>query len=249
MQIIPAIDLKGGRCVRLVEGRADSAKVYDGDPVEVARSYQTSGALLIHVVDLDGAFLGSASDNQETIGRIARELTIPIEVGGGIRSLDDIRLVRDIGARYVILGTLAVERPDIVEAAVKEMGGRVVVAIDARGSQVSTRGWTRRSGIDASTLAKTVVSAGVRRIIYTDITRDGKLEGPNLRMTRQIALDSGVRTTASGGVSSLQDIRDLCEIEVFGVDSCIVGKALYEGRFTLEDAILAGGKNRLVFLR
>jgi phosphoribosylformimino-5-aminoimidazole carboxamide ribotide isomerase len=240
MRIIPAIDLKNGLCVRLVEGRAESAKIYDVDPLEIARLYQAGGAEVIHVVDLDGAFLGAASDNQKIIRRIAQQVSIPIEVGGGIRSIEDIRTLRGAGVDYIILGTLAVENPDVVEVAVREMPGAVVVAIDAWGLRVSVRGWTEETSVDAIDLARRMVGAGVRRIIYTDISRDGKLAGPNVELTRLVAAESGAQVTASGGIATLEDIRDLCGIQSFGVDSCIVGKALYEGRFTLEQAIVVG---------
>ncbi|HSO76123.1 MAG TPA: 1-(5-phosphoribosyl)-5-[(5-phosphoribosylamino)methylideneamino]imidazole-4-carboxamide isomerase [Blastocatellia bacterium] len=240
MQIIPAIDLKNGLCVRLTEGRPESAKVYDRDPVEVARGYQRAGARLIHVVDLDGAFLHAASGNQEIIRRIATEVDIPIEVGGGVRSLEYIRtLLRDIGAKHVILGTLAVEQPVVLGQALAEFGESIIVGIDARGSEVAIRGWTDATRVDAFELARRVAEAGAQRIIYTDIARDGRLEGPNFAMTGELARRSGLKVTASGGVSSLEDIARLCELEADGVDSVIVGKALYEGRFTLEEAIEA----------
>jgi phosphoribosylformimino-5-aminoimidazole carboxamide ribotide isomerase len=244
MRIIPAIDLKGGRCVRLTEGREDTARVYDRDPLEVARGYESAGAPLIHLVDLDGAFRGAASENQKIICRIIEEITTPVEVGGGIRSMEDIRnLIENIGAQFVIVGTIAVERSELLARAVDEFGERIIVGIDARGSGVATRGWTEETAVDALDLAKRVVSLGVRRVIYTDIARDGRLAGPNLEMTRQIALTSGARVTASGGISSLEDIERLCELESDGVDSIITGKALYENRFTLEDALQVTNKH------
>jgi len=239
MIVIPAIDLKGGLCVRLVEGREESAKVYDRDPLEVAMNYQSAGAELIHVVDLDGAFLGATSENQKIIRRIAEEISVPIEVGGGVRSIDDIaNLMEQVGARFVILGTIAVERPELIEEAVSRFGDSIVVGIDARDGRVATRGWTEATSTDAIELARRVAQAGVERIIYTDIAKDGRLAGPNFEMTRRIAQESKARVTASGGVASLEDIRRLCELETEGVDSAIVGKALYESRFTLEEAIL-----------
>lgn len=224
--------------MRLVEGSAASTKVYQGDPIEVAGRYQAAGAELIHVVDLDGAFLGAASDNQMIIKRICSEVSIPIEVGGGVRTIADVdNLIRNIGARYVILGTVAVERPDILAEAITEFGDSIMAGIDARGPEVATRGWTERTTSDARSLAREMAEMGVGRIIYTDITRDGKLAGPNLDMTRELARAAGIRVTASGGISSLDDITRLCELEPDGVDSAIVGKALYENRFTLEEAI------------
>jgi phosphoribosylformimino-5-aminoimidazole carboxamide ribotide isomerase len=244
MQILPAIDLKNGRCVRLVEGREDSAKVYTSDPLEVARSYERDGATLIHIVDLDGAFLGAASENQKIIRQITQEINIPVEVGGGVRSLADIEnLIANIGARFVIIGTLAVEQPQMVAEAVQRFGDAIVIGIDARGREVATRGWTEQTTIDACELAGQMVALGVARIIYTDITRDGKLQGVNVELTRAVAETSGARVTASGGVASLDDITRLLEVESYGVGSVIIGKALYENRFTLKEALaIAGGQ-------
>src|SRR5215831_5330080 len=237
MLVIPAIDLRGGRCVRLVEGRRQSETVYDRDPIEVALAYEEAGAHLIHVVDLDGAFLGNASANQKIVRQITRSVSVPIETGGGIRTLSDIDvLLRDVGVRFCIIGTLAVEHPEIAARALADFGDAIIVGIDARGSEVATRGWTQAASISAGELAQRVAELGAQRIIYTDIARDGKLGGPNLEATRDIAVAFGRATTASGGISSLDDITSLCEIEPYGVDSCIVGKALYEGRFTLEEA-------------
>lgn len=238
MLIVPAIDLKNGRCVRLIQGSQESATTYDRDPLEVARSYESDGAERIHVVDLDGAFLGGASENQTIIRSITSNVKVPVEVGGGVRSIDDIRtLLEDVDARYVIVGTLAIENPDALEEAINIFGDSIIVGIDARGKSVATRGWTETTKIEALELARRVASLGARRIIFTDIARDGRLAGPNLEVTREIARVSGVPVTASGGVSSLEDIERLCALEADGVDSVIIGKALYEGRFTLRDAI------------
>jgi phosphoribosylformimino-5-aminoimidazole carboxamide ribotide isomerase len=165
---------------------------------------------------------------------------LPVEVGGGVRSLDDIaNLIENIGARFVILGTIAVENPELLEKAVSRFGDAIVVGIDARDGKAATRGWTEATGTDALELARHVAQLGVQRIIYTDIAKDGRLAGPNFEMTGRIALESKLRVTASGGVASLEDIRKLCELESDGVDSAIIGKALYENRFTLEEAIAA----------
>jgi phosphoribosylformimino-5-aminoimidazole carboxamide ribotide isomerase len=238
MLVIPAIDLKAGRCVRLAEGLEASAKIYERDPVEVARSYESEGAQLIHIVDLDGAFLGVCSKNREIVRRIVSEVKTPVEVGGGVRSIDDVRtLLEDVGARYVIVGTLAVENPHELETAINEFGDAIIVGIDARGRSVATHGWVEATQVDAIELARRVASLGAQRIIYTDISRDGRLEGPNIEMTLRIAEASGIRVTASGGISSLEDIERLCLLEAHGVDSVIVGKALYEGRLTLQAAL------------
>ena len=226
--------------MRLTEGREDSARIYDRDPVEVAREYESAGARLIHVVDLDGAFLGAASENQKIIRRIRDEVNVPLEVGGGVRSVDDIRnLLESVGARYVIVGTLAIENPRALEQSIIRFGDSIIVGIDARAGQVATRGWTETTEVDALAFARQIVSLGVERIIYTDISRDGRLAGPNFEMTRDMARVSTARVTASGGVSSLEDIIELCALEADGVDSVIVGKALYEKRFTLKEALEA----------
>ena len=236
--------------MRLTEGREDSARVYDRDPVEVAREYESAGARLIHVVDLDGAFLGAASENQKIIRRIADEVNIPLEVGGGVRSVDDIRnLLESVGARYVIVGTLAIENPRALEQSINQFGDSIVVGIDARGRQVATRGWTETTEVDALAFASQVASLGVERIIYTDIARDGRLAGPNFEMTREVALASAARVTASGGISSLEDIQKLCALEADGVDSVIIGKALYENRFTLKEALEVASRSESGFLK
>ena len=238
MLVIPAIDLKAGRCVRLTEGLEASAKIYERDPVEVARSYESEGAQLIHIVDLDGAFLGVSSKNREIVRRIVSEVKTPVEIGGGVRSIDDVRtLLEDVGARYVIVGTLAVENFHELETAINEFGDAIIVGIDARGRSVATHGWVEATQVDAIEFARRVASLGAQRIIYTDISRDGRLEGPNIEMTLRIAEASGIRVTASGGISSLEDIERLCLLEPHGVDSVIVGKALYEGRLTLQAAL------------
>src|SRR5262245_24602133 len=238
MRIIPAIDLRAGRVVRLVEGRQDSTTTYDKDPLAAALQYEAQGASLIHVVDLDAAFRVGGSVNREIIASLVEAVTLPIQVGGGVRSIADIDLlVQNMGARYVVLGTLAVEQPQVVAQAAARFGDSIVVGIDARGREVASHGWTRPSSIDAVSLAQQMADLGIQRIIYTDITRDGKLEGPNLETTREIALGSGLRITASGGISSIEDLQRLASLEVDGCDSCIVGKAIYEGRFTLKQAV------------
>jgi len=237
MLIIPAIDLKAGRCVRLVEGREQSAKVYDRDPVEVACGYKEEGARLIHVVDLDGAFPGTESENLLIIRRIVEQTALPVEAGGGVRSLADIeRLLCDVGVRYVIAGTLAVEDPDLVASAVARFGDRIVAGIDARGSQVATRGWTETTEIDAFALARRMVEIGIERIIYTDISRDGTLSEPSYAATAALVRTDGPMIIASGGVGRLEHLRQLANI---GVEAAIVGKALYTGDIRLAEAIEA----------
>jgi phosphoribosylformimino-5-aminoimidazole carboxamide ribotide isomerase len=237
MLIIPAIDLKDGQCVRLTQGRKQAVKVYDGDPVEIARSFEAAGARMLHVVDLDGAFEGGVSRNRKTVRKIIRSIDIPVQFGGGLRSVSDIQQLIEFGAAQVVIGTLAAESPDTLERFVQLFGFRICVGIDARGGQVLTRGWEKAEAISAIDLSRRVADAGIDRIVYTDVARDGTLEGVNVEQTCTIARESGLRVTASGGVSSLDDIRQLQSAASSGVDSVIIGKALYESRFTLQEAL------------
>ncbi|HVF56369.1 MAG TPA: 1-(5-phosphoribosyl)-5-[(5-phosphoribosylamino)methylideneamino]imidazole-4-carboxamide isomerase [Pyrinomonadaceae bacterium] len=239
MLIIPAIDLKDGRCVRLTQGRKTDVTVYDGDPVEIARRYEDAGARMLHVVDLDGAFADSNSRNRKVVRRIIRSIEIPVQFGGGLRSVTDVQQMIEYGAAQVVTGTLAAESPETLEKFVQLFGFRICVGIDARRGAVLTHGWEREVKLSATELARRVADAGVDRIVYTDAARDGTLEGVNLEQTCAIARESGLRVTASGGVSSLKDIEELKNIRRCGVDSVIVGKALYEGRFTLQEALRA----------
>jgi phosphoribosylformimino-5-aminoimidazole carboxamide ribotide isomerase len=237
MIILPAIDLRNGRCVRLVQGRKDSAKVYDGDPVDVAKAFAVSGAEMLHVVDLDGAFAEPNSANRQVLGDIIRAVDIPIQFGGGLRRSQDVEEVIELGVARVVLGTVAVESPDILTELIRRFGPRhIAVGIDAQNGRVVTHGWEHTEPISALTLAGTVAERGVERIIYTDVARDGMLHGPNIEQTCLIA-GAGVKVTASGGVSSLQDLKDLQAVSGLGIDSVIVGKAFYERRFTLEEAL------------
>lgn len=238
MLIIPAIDLKDGRCVRLTQGRKADVKVYDGDPVEIAKRFEDAGARMLHVVDLDGAFVGGDSRNRKVVRRIIRALEIPVQFGGGLRSVGDVQQMIEYGAAQVVIGTLAAESPETLESFVQLFGFRIAVGIDARNGQVVTRGWEKQEQISAVQLAQRVADAGVDRIVYTDVARDGMLEGVNLEQTCTIARESGLRVTASGGVSSLAEIERLQEVRECGVDSVIIGKAIYEGRFTLQEALL-----------
>jgi phosphoribosylformimino-5-aminoimidazole carboxamide ribotide isomerase len=244
--IIPAIDLRDGCCVRLTQGRKDNATVYDGDPIEIARSYEAGGAQMIHVVDLDGAFANPNSRNRQVLRQIIFAVTIPVQFGGGLRSLEDVAQVIELGVARVVIGTLAVEAPTILDQALGLFGAdRIAVGIDARNGQVLTRGWEKEQNLSALELAQKVASMGIERIIYTDVARDGMLTGVNVEQTCAIARESGLKVTASGGVSSLKDIKRLKDASECGIDSVIVGKALYEGRFSLKDAINEGGVPRL----
>ena len=237
MLIIPAIDLKDGKCVRLTQGSRHDVKVYADEPLEMAQSFRRAGAELLHVVDLDGAFADRQSPNRAVAERIIREVGIPVQFGGGLRRLEDVEQLIEAGAARVIIGTVAAESTYLLSLVIKRFGSRNSVGIDGRGGRVVTHGWEREGGIEALELAQRVAAAGVERIVYTDVARDGMLGGVNLEQTCRIARESGLKVTASGGVSSLDDIRRLREISACGVDSVIVGKALYEGRFTLAEAL------------
>jgi phosphoribosylformimino-5-aminoimidazole carboxamide ribotide isomerase len=239
MLIIPAIDLKNGLCVRLLQGRKSDVTVYNDDPVQVAREFAAAGAEMIHVVDLDGAFREAESPNRAVVRRIVDAVDVAIEFGGGVRSLDDVRQLCDAGVARVVLGTVAAESPSMLRDFVNTFGSQICVGIDARDGRVMTRGWETATSLVATDLARSVAECGVERIIYTDIARDGALVGPNIQQTLAVAEAANLKVTASGGVSSLDDIKRLGDVGDERVDSVIVGKALYEGKFTLEEAISA----------
>jgi phosphoribosylformimino-5-aminoimidazole carboxamide ribotide isomerase len=240
MLIIPSIDLKDGRCVRLTRGRQTEVTVYDGDPVAIAQRFQTDGARMLHVVDLDGAFAGGSSANRKVVRRIIRALDIPVQFGGGIRTVADVQQVIEFGAAQVVIGTVAAEEPETLENFVQLFGFRICVGIDARDRHVVTHGWVKQEELSAVELALRVADAGIDRIVYTDVSRDGMLEGPNVEQACMLARESGLRVTASGGVGSLEDIGRLRAVGDCGVDSVIIGKAFYEGRFTLPEALRVG---------
>lgn len=233
MIIFPAIDLRGGKCVRLIQGDFGKETVYSDDPQATALKWQSMGAKFLHVVDLDGARVGSPQ-NLDAIKKILDAVNIPIEVGGGIRTLDDAEELLSLGVRRVILGSVAVENISLVEAAVKKFGDKIVVGIDARGGFVAVHGWEKSSAVTVGVLAKKIVAAGVKTIIYTDISKDGMLSGVNPDSFANLQKFSGAEIVASGGVKSLEDIRVLKSAEIVGV---IVGKAIYTGALDLSAAI------------
>ncbi len=239
MLVIPAIDLKNGLCVRLLQGRKSEMTIYNENPVEVAREFAAAGARMIHVVDLDGAFRESDSPNRAVVREIIEAVDVPVEFGGGIRTLEDVRQLCDAGVARVVLGTVAAELPSKLKDFVRSFGSKICVGIDARDGRVMTRGWETASPLKTVDLARSVAECGVERVIYTDIARDGALTGPNIQQTLAVAEAANVRVTASGGVSSLDDIKRLRDAGDVRIDSVIVGKALYEGKFRLEEAILA----------
>jgi phosphoribosylformimino-5-aminoimidazole carboxamide ribotide isomerase len=242
--IFPAIDLKEGRCVRLRQGRADEVTVYSGDPVDMARQWEAAGATYLHVVDLDGAFQGRPV-HTEVIGRIARALSIPVEVGGGLRTDADLRAVLDAGAARAIIGTRAFAEPEKLEALAREFGEKLVVGIDARDGRVQIKGWVETSALSAVDLARTADQTGVKTLIYTDTATDGMLDGPNVKAVTELCRAVKCRVVASGGVSKVADVRALCDLRLANLDGVIVGKALYEGRVTLADLLKESGQGKV----
>ncbi len=238
MIIYPAIDMRQGKCVRLLQGEASRETVYFDDPVSVALRWEAEGAQWLHLVDLDGAMTADRQ-NRALAKRIIRTLKIPVQLGGGLRQMEDLEEIFSAGVSRAILGTAAVNDRDFLMAALERFGGRIGVGIDARNGQVATKGWQQLESLSALDFAKSLGALGVRRLVYTDISRDGMLTGSNVAATRQVAEESGLTVIASGGVSSLVDLRQLKSLEVCGVEGIIVGKALYERKFTLAEALAA----------
>lgn len=229
--IFPAIDIKDGKCVRLVQGEPGTVKIYSPDAVKMAILWRGENAKTLHVVDLDGAFEGHLR-NLDIIKKVVDAVDIPIQLGGGIRTYEEVKKLLEIGVYRVVLGTAAIEDPDLVKRVIKDFGMRkIAVGIDAKNGVVMTQGWQHDSGVDAISLALKMKELGACRIIYTDITRDGMMTGPNFDATKEMAVKTGLRITASGGVSGFKDLIRMQELEKFGVDSVIVGKALYENKF------------------
>ena len=235
-ELIPAIDLKGGKCVRLQEGIASRSTEYSDDPVSMALHWEEQGATRLHLVDLDGAFSGESA-HLDIARSIFKALKIPVQFGGGLRTLDQIAAIMDLGAERAILGTAAVENPDIVREAVKRYPGGIVAGIDARRGSVVLRGWVEETVVPAVDLARRMKDAGVPRIIYTDVARDGMLRGVNFDETENICRESEIRVIASGGVSSLADVRTLWERRSCGIEGVILGRALYDRKVDFADLL------------
>lgn len=234
LAVIPAIDLKGGRCVRLRQGRAEDVTVYSDDPVDMAKRWVSEGARYLHVVDLDGAFEGHPV-HTGIIARIARAISIPLEVGGGLRTEEDIRSVLASGADRAIVGTRALQDPAVLSAWAGEFGSHLAVGIDARNGLVQIRGWVETTGTRAVDLAATADRAGVQTLIYTDTATDGMLGGVNARAVDEICAAVRCQVIASGGVSSAADMQSLRGLKRENLAGAIVGKALYEGTVRLAD--------------
>ena len=236
MIVIPAIDLKEGRCVRLVQGDMNQETVYSDTPVEMARHWESQGAELLHVVDLDGAVEGRPK-NLELIQQIVKALTIPVEVGGGIRTAETIKSYLNAGVDRVVIGTRAAEDPEFIAQVCKAYPGKIVAGIDAKGGYVAVRGWTDTSSRPATELAKEMEAAGVAAIIFTDIQRDGMETGPNIESTKSLAETVDLPVIASGGIAGLKDIEALLAVESAGIAGAITGRAIYTGALNLKEAI------------
>ena len=236
MIVIPAVDIKEGRCVRLKQGRMAEEKVYSDDPVQVAETWHSQGAERIHLVDLDGA-VGGKRVNGEVIRKIARSVAVPVELGGGIRNLASIEFYLEAGVQWVILGTAACKDPKMVEEACRRFPGRVMLAIDARAGRVAVEGWTEDTKRSAIDVAGPFDGQGIAAVVYTDIQRDGMSVGPNLRATGELARALKTPVIASGGISGLEDIRKVMTLSGQGVVGVITGRALYEGTLDLGEAI------------
>jgi len=239
LQIIPAVDIRGGRCVRLLQGRFDQETVFADDPVEMAVHWVSLGAERLHVVDLDGARTGRPQ-NTDNVARVVAALRIPVQVGGGIRTAETARRMLDLGVDRVVIGTSAVLDRDLARAMFETFGEQVALGLDAREGLVATHGWQEVSDLKVVEFAREMERLGARRIIHTDIGRDGMLEGVNLVAMEGLAKAVQIPVIASGGVTSIDDIRDLKKLEPLGIEGVIVGKALYTGSLQLEEAIAAG---------
>ena len=235
MLLIPAIDLKNGRCVRLLQGEAAAETVYSDDPAAMARTFEDAGAKRLHLVDLDGAFLGKGA-NLASIRSILKNISIPVQLGGGLRTAENIEQMFEIGVSSVIVGTMAVKNPDVLEDVIQRFSGeKIILGIDARNRKVSIEGWQEGTEIDDVEFALRWKKLGIQRIVFTDIARDGMLSGPNMEALRDFARRTGLKIVASGGISSMDDLEKLKTLEVDGVDQVISGKAIYEGKLDLKE--------------
>lgn len=234
MQLYPAIDIKGGKCVRLTQGLFDNVKVYSDIPSDMAKLWTSQGATFLHLVDLDGALAGR-SVNESVIESIVSSVNVPVQIGGGIRSREAVKNMLNLGVRRVIIGTKAVENPEFIKELIDEFGPeRIVVGIDAKDGMVAIEGWGKVSSIHAAVLCSQMKTFGVRHIVYTDISRDGMMTGPNVPATKKLTDETEIDIIASGGVSCMEDLQELYSQ---GIRGAIIGKALYERRVDLREAL------------
>lgn len=243
MNVIPAIDLLDGRCVRLYQGDYSQSETFNENPVDVAKQWADQGASRLHLVDLDGAKAGQPV-NQKSIEAIVKAVDLPVQLGGGLRNYASVANVLALGVERAILGTVAVEEPELVGELCQEFPGQIVVGIDARNGKVATKGWLETSEVLATDLAIRMAKLGVAAIVYTDIHRDGTMAGPNIPALRELASGVGIEAIASGGISSITDLLGLLALEPLGVKAAIVGRALYTGDIILKEAIQAVGNGR-----
>jgi len=236
MLLIPAIDIRGGNCVRLVQGKLEQETIFSKDPIFVAKLWQAQGAKRIHIVDLDGAFSG-VIQNLELIAEIVKSTSVPIQVGGGIRDMDTIERVLSSGVSKVILGTSAIYHTETLKKGLKKFGDKIMVSIDSLDGKVAIGGWKEITAVRAVDLGKRMEEIGVREIVFTDIKKDGLLKGPNVKGIKAFAQKVGVPVIACGGISSLDDVKKIKELEQYGVYGMIIGKALYTGNIKLQEAI------------
>ncbi|MEH2397095.1 1-(5-phosphoribosyl)-5-[(5-phosphoribosylamino)methylideneamino]imidazole-4-carboxamide isomerase [Nostoc sp.] len=244
MDVIPAIDLLEGRCVRLYQGDYDRSQVFSENPADVAKQWVAQGATRLHIVDLDGAKAGKVV-NLGAIEAIVHAVSVPIEIGGGLRDRTSVQQLFNLGVQWAILGTIAVEQPQLVQQLCEEFPGQIIIGIDARNGRVATRGWLETSEVLATQLAVQMQELGAAAIIYTDIHRDGTLTGPNFEALQELAAVISIPIIASGGVSSVTNLLSLLALEPQGVTGVIVGRALYTGDILLKEALRAIGPGRI----
>ena len=237
MEIIPAVDIRDGKCVRLAQGDYARETVFGDDPIAMARQWAAQGATRIHVVDLDGARSGVAS-NAPIVQAIARSVSVPVQTGGGMRSMDVLRSMLDAGLDRVVLGTAAVKDPAFLAEAIAFAGDRLIVSVDAREGRVALEGWTEATDLDSLAFVQQLAAQGVVRVVYTDILRDGVTDGPNLEMYQRLVAQTSVRIISAGGVTSVDDLRRLAAC---GIEGAIVGRAIYTGDVRLPEALQAVG--------
>jgi phosphoribosylformimino-5-aminoimidazole carboxamide ribotide isomerase len=242
--IIPSIDLLDGKCVRLKQGRRDQVQVYAAKPVEVAQQFEADGARMLHVVDLNGAFETPSQNNRQAVREVMRSVRIPVLFGGGLRTTSDIEELISAGASRVVVSTVTVESLSSLYEFIRRFGNRVLVSIASSNGRVATRGWTRLAPLHCTELARRVAAAGVECIVYTDIALDGTLSGVNIEEICAVARNSALRVIAAGGVGSLQDVERVHQASSCGIDGMIIGRAFYEGIFTLREAQEVGDRER-----
>ena len=236
MEILPAIDLKDNKCVRLIQGDFDKQTVYSNNPVEVSKSFAAAGAKWLHVVDLDGAYSGERH-HTKIIKNIISETDLKVEIGGGIRTIEDVETYISAGASRVILGTAAHENPEFLQTAVKKFGEKIAVGIDARDGKVAIKGWIEQTGTSVLEFTKKIAKVGVKTIIYTDIAVDGMLTGPDIKTLKILLEKTDLNIIASGGVATINNIEQLLNLSPRQPIGCIIGKAIYTGAINLEEAI------------